>query len=490
MIEPGTILSGKYKILEKIGMGGMGAVFKAQDLDFDVERSVAIKVLPAHLAADEKLVKRFREEINILARLEHPNIVPIYTIGEEGEIVYYVMKYLRGDTLKGRIRHRGTLSPEQVTVIMIQISRAVDYIHRAGAIHRDIKSVNIMLDEQDNATLMDFGIAKIAGGANLTADGEVLGTAPYMAPEQWEGLNDPRSDIYALGILMYEMLAGAPPFAGDSISEIMVAHLRKPPTPLRSVRPQVPEALAQVVHCCLAKNPDDRYATAADLCAALEFTDRTIHTESFSTLNHGDREESTLVMDAEELKTAAESTGAAKKASMTATGKPENPTVDSFLASLGKTPVTETAGAEQGGTVAETATLPPRGIKYRRLALIIGIALIASLLIALATSFILGKSTSKYLSAWGDAYFEAGMYRKPLLFNATTFYGLAVRYDQDNKYSWDRLDLIAQVLAQQAVQAFTDKRYQDAVKQMKWALQIDNRPEWRAQLAQYEAAQP
>jgi len=484
MIEPGAILSGKYKVLEKIGMGGMGAVFKAQDLDFDVERSVAIKILPSHLAADEKLVKRFREEINILARLEHPNIVPIYTIGEEGEIVYYVMKYLRGETLKGRIRHSGTLSPEQVTVIMIQISRAVDYIHRAGAIHRDIKSVNIMLDEQDNATLMDFGIAKIAGGANLTADGEVLGTAPYMAPEQWEGLNDPRSDIYALGILMYEMLAGSPPFAGDSISEIMVAHLRKPPTPLRNVRPQVPEALAQVVHCCLAKNPNDRYATAADLCAALEFTDRTIHTTSQAALSREAREESTLRLDAEELRTQAGT--ATHQPPQTVSGDPGNPTDDSFLASLGKTSAAPIAEEEK---ISPTETVPRRR-KWPRLVLIAGLAVVAALFIALAASFIVSQSTSRYLTAWGDAYFDAEMYRQPMLFNATSFYGMAVRYDKNNHYAWERLDLIAQALAQQAETAYADKNYRDAVRHMKWALQIDQRGEWQARLEQFKAAQP
>ncbi|NLH50829.1 MAG: serine/threonine protein kinase [Myxococcales bacterium] len=276
MFEAGTILAGKYQIVEKIGMGGMGAVYRAREIDFDVDRSVAIKVLPPHLVSDEKLVKRFHEEIKILARMDHPNIVPVYFVGQEQDYLFYVMKYLRGETLKARIRRTDSLPPDLVADIMIQIGRAVDYIHKNGAIHRDIKSVNIMLDEQDNATLMDFGIAKIAGGANLTADGEVLGTAPYMAPEQWEGRNDRRSDIYALGILMYEMLTGSPPFAGQSLSEIMAAHLRQMPLPLRTIRPNIPEELAAVVHRCLAKAPEDRFATAADLVAALTFVDRTM----------------------------------------------------------------------------------------------------------------------------------------------------------------------------------------------------------------------
>ncbi len=276
MLQPGELLSGKYKILEKIGMGGMGAVYKAEEITFGLGRTVAIKVLPIHLAADEKLVQRFQEEMKILAHLDHPNIVPIHAVDQFGETIYYVMKYLPGETMKARVRHNGTLAPELVVTIMLQLARAVAHIHKAGAIHRDIKSVNIMIDDDDNAPLMDFGIAKIAGGANLTCDGEVLGTAPYMAPEQWEGVNDPRSDIYALGILMYEMLAGSPPFVGSSLSEIMVAHLRRQPAPLRNIRPQVPEQLAEVVHRCLAKDPDDRFATAADLVAALDFGARSL----------------------------------------------------------------------------------------------------------------------------------------------------------------------------------------------------------------------
>ena len=280
MFEPGDILSDKYKIVEKIGMGGMGAVYKAEEITFGLGRTVAIKVLPTHLASDEKLVQRFVEEMKILAHLDHPHIVPIHAVDESNGTIYYVMKYLAGVTMKACIRRRGSLTPPHVIHVMRQIARAVSHIHKAGAIHRDIKSVNIMVDDEDNATLMDFGIAKIAGGANLTTDGEVLGTAPYMAPEQWEGRNDLRSDIYALGVLMNEMLTGAPPFHGDSLSEIMAAHLRQPPVPLRTIRPLIPEPLAEIVHRCLAKDPEARFQTANDLVAALDYAERALDSET------------------------------------------------------------------------------------------------------------------------------------------------------------------------------------------------------------------
>jgi serine/threonine-protein kinase len=453
LFEPGAVISGKYEILEKIGMGGMGAVYRAREVDFDVDRSVAIKVLPPHLMSDDKLVQRFRAEIKILAKMDHPNIVPVYSVGQEGDCLYYVMKHLRGETLRHRIRRVGSLAPAQVVQIITQITRAVDYIHRAGAVHRDLKSVNIMLDDQDNATVMDFGIAKVAGSANLTAAGEVLGTAPYMAPEQWEGKNDPRSDIYALGILMYEMLAGSPPFGGQSLAEIMAAHLHQLPMPLRTIRPQVPESVAEVVARCLAKDPAERYSTASDLLAALEYVERSLHFNGAPAAD--DVAHQTLVIDP------------AKAPKLGDVGADDFPQPPSPAApALVEPAIPKTLFAE---------VIKPKRFTAKWIVLL---AVAGAVLLTILISVIAHGATSTMFVNVGDSLFTAQWYVSPPILNARRAYEIALAFDGGNDDARKSLHWMAVHLARVAEGFAAQGRMGDAAEYMGWAIKIEPNPNW------------
>lgn len=269
-IEPGMVFADRYQVIDHLGAGGMGAVYLAREIDPQAENNVAIKVLAPHLVNNKKLIMRFMEEIRIAGQLDHPHIVPIYREGQAGDTLFYVMKFVSGQTLKHRIAETGSLDASSVVRLMLQACRAVDYLHGKGMIHRDIKPVNLMVGDDDHVTLMDFGISKMLGGESLTESGEVLGTAPYIAPEQWSGKRDPRSDVYSLGIVMYEALTGHVPFQYDTLPELMMAHLREQPRSLREINPNVPEDLAQIVHRCLEKAVEDRFASCGELIDALQ----------------------------------------------------------------------------------------------------------------------------------------------------------------------------------------------------------------------------
>lgn len=277
LMKSGTILSNKYKIVRLIGKGGMGCVYEATEVDFDVDRSVAIKILTPSFIQNEKTMQRFEYEIKIAARLDHPNIVPIYNIGREGEMLYFVMKYMSGSTLQQVIRAQGVLVEKEARKIAIRVSDALNYMHEQGCIHRDIKTNNIMMDASGHPILMDFGISKMSGGELLTTEGEILGTATYMAPEQWNGQIDNRSDIYSFGCVMYEMLAGQPPYVCNNIPELMRMHLDVPPPPLDQFRSDLPDSIKESVYRCLEKNPSSRFSTMGELKDYLEetFVDRT-----------------------------------------------------------------------------------------------------------------------------------------------------------------------------------------------------------------------
>ncbi len=466
MFEPGVILSGKYEIIEQIGMGGMGAVYRARETDFDFDRSVAIKVLPPHLMTDEKLVQRFHEEIKILAKLEHPNIVPVYAIGKENGCLFYVMKFLSGETLKARLRRTGALASATVARVGTQLARAIDHIHRAGAIHRDIKSVNVMLDDQDNATLMDFGIAKIAGGANLTAAGEVLGTAPYMAPEQWEGKSDPRSDFYALGVMMYEALAGSPPFSGSSLSDIMAAHLRQQPPPLRTVRPQTSEPLAEVVHRCLAKDPADRYATAADLVAALEFVERSAPPAAPGRTAPAHVSVSVPALDSTTGSLPSSAAIAATEESSTEAPAPAPPAP---------------SASDASPAAALTTVGPVAPAEKRRTGFLFGlVGGAAALLVFLglvAGGILGGETLSEFFTGWGNHFYATQNYGSPPLFNAVTCYELALFYDPRNPAALKARRSAAENLAAMGESyARTDAVL--AAKYLQWALELEPDPNW------------
>lgn len=269
-LEPGTVLAGKYEILDIIGRGGMGCVYQAREVDFNVDRTVAIKVLPMDMIQEERIARRFEEEIKIAARMDHPNIVPIYTIGREGPVLFFVMKFMHGRTLKQMVRASGWLSERDMREIGRQICGAIQYLHKNGIIHRDIKSNNIMVEDNGHAMLMDFGIAKAHGGSQLTTSGEILGTAPYMSPEQWDGQIDHRSDVYSWGVVLYEMATGELPFRSESTTELMKMVLQKPAPSPRAKRPDLSDDLCDLISRCLEKSADRRFQTMGDLRDAIE----------------------------------------------------------------------------------------------------------------------------------------------------------------------------------------------------------------------------
>jgi len=258
---------GQYTILEKIGQGGMGLVFKA--FDTALERTVALKVLICSALDDPKQAERFMREARSLARLSHPNLLPVYNVGREGDCHYFAMELLEGETLSFALRRRGRMPPEELLRHLGQILSALHYIHLQGILHRDVKSGNIMLCPR-RAVLMDFGLAKDESLAGLTTIGAVLGTPDYMPPETAQGLaSGPPTDIYSLGVVMYEALAGTLPFSGRSAFAIIRQHMEVPPPPLAEALPEINPELARIVHQCLAKQPAERFPHCPALAAAL-----------------------------------------------------------------------------------------------------------------------------------------------------------------------------------------------------------------------------
>ena len=258
----------EYDIIEELGRGGMAIVFRASERQ--LEREVAIKVLPFSLAFDKEFVERFQREARTSAKLEHPNIIPIYRVGKSGRVIYFVMKFLRGKPLSAQLAARGALPPADIRRILGEVGRALAYAHRSGIVHRDIKPDNIMFDEHGQAMVTDFGIAKAASGGKLTGTGMAIGTPHYMSPEQARAQNlDGRSDLYSLGVVAYQCLTGMVPFDGEDSFSIGYKHIMEaiPVPPLET--PEQRE-LFDVVRCLMAKKPDDRFQDADALVAALE----------------------------------------------------------------------------------------------------------------------------------------------------------------------------------------------------------------------------
>jgi eukaryotic-like serine/threonine-protein kinase len=281
-LAPGLRL-GPYEVAALLGEGGMGEVYKAKDTRLD--RTVAVKVLPEHVAADPELKHQFEREAKTLAALSHPHICPVFDAGNQDGIDFLVMEYLEGETLEQRLK-KGGLPLDQALQIGIQIANALAAAHRAGIVHRDLKPGNIMLT-RSAAKLLDFGLAKtgapaVAGSLsvlpttppNLTAQGAILGTFQYMAPEQLEGQDaDERTDIFAFGAVLYEMVTGKRAFEGKSQASLIAAILERDPPPVSTLQSLVPPALDRIVAKCLAKDPDARWQSARDLCDELEWVE-------------------------------------------------------------------------------------------------------------------------------------------------------------------------------------------------------------------------
>jgi eukaryotic-like serine/threonine-protein kinase len=268
MVEPGTIVDERYRIVARLGSGGMADVYLAEDSLLG--RRVALKLLHHRFAEDQEFVERFRREASSAAGLSHPNVVAVFDRGEWNGTYYIAMEYLPGRSLKAVVREHGALSPNDAIDIVIQILLATRFAHKRGIIHRDIKPHNVILDEEGRAKVTDFGIAR-AGASDMTMTGSILGTAQYLSPEQAQGhAVSETSDLYAVGVVLYELLTGAVPFEGDSAVSIALKQVSVEPVPPSRINPEVSPPLDAVVMRSLAKEPTARFATADDFIAALQ----------------------------------------------------------------------------------------------------------------------------------------------------------------------------------------------------------------------------
>ena len=255
---------GNHRILKELGKGGMGVVYKAHQLSLG--RAVAMKVLPRHLTNDASFIKRFHNEARAIAKLNHPNIVQIYDIGHEDDIHYYTMEFIEGPTLDDVIYKEGFLSPERTLAILGQASKALRYAHSQGIVHRDIKPSNIMIAKLGRIKLTDFGLALQQRTTRLTVEGGIVGTPEYMSPEQASGRTaTAQSDIYSLGVVAYELLTGKVPFEGDSPLIILNKIQSTEPHWPRSIDPNIPADLENIVRKMMARSPSDRYASCQEI---------------------------------------------------------------------------------------------------------------------------------------------------------------------------------------------------------------------------------
>ena len=267
-LQPGQML-GSYRIINQIGQGGMAAVYKAYQPSMD--RHVAIKVLPSQLAESKEFVTRFQQEARIIARLEHPHILPVFDYGESDGVAYFVMRYLEAGTLKDRMIAKRPLPLNEIDRIFTQLTDALSYAHGHGVVHRDLKPANALVDSQGNLFLTDFGIAKLLESASprLTQTDAIMGTPAYISPEQAQARAvDQRSDIYSLGIILYEMVTGRVPFEAETPLAIILKHVSDPLPPPSLIKKDISPMLEQLILKALAKDPEDRFETAAEFLAA------------------------------------------------------------------------------------------------------------------------------------------------------------------------------------------------------------------------------
>jgi serine/threonine-protein kinase len=265
-VAPGVVVDARYRLLSRLGTGGMAEVWAAEDTELG--RQIALKLLHSRLAADQDFVERFRREASSAAGLQHPNVVSVFDRGESQGNYYIAMEYLRGPSLKDLVR-RGPLEPRYAVELVLQVLRAARFAHRHGVVHRDLKPHNVMLDDEGRVKVTDFGIAR-AGASDMTETGSIMGTAQYLSPEQAQGhAVTASSDLYSIGVMLFELLTGRVPFDGESPVTIALRHVSEPPPAPSQLNPAVPPALDAVVLRALAKDPRDRFADADEFIAAL-----------------------------------------------------------------------------------------------------------------------------------------------------------------------------------------------------------------------------
>ncbi len=267
MVKPGMFISERYEIIEKVGSGGMADVYRAKC--HRLNRYVGIKILKPEFSADKNLVAKFRAEAQSAAGLSHPNIVSVYDVGDDGDLHYIVMELVEGITLKKFIEKKGKLEIKEAIGIAIQISQGLEAAHDNHIVHRDIKPQNIIISREGKVKVADFGIAKAATTNTVTQN--AVGSVHYLSPEQARGgYSDEKSDIYSLGVTMYEMLCGKVPFAGDNTVSVALSHIQYEPVPVKEVNPAVPHSVDMIVQKCMQKRPENRYLSASELIVDLK----------------------------------------------------------------------------------------------------------------------------------------------------------------------------------------------------------------------------
>ncbi|MBN1223106.1 MAG: protein kinase, partial [Candidatus Aminicenantes bacterium] len=264
----GSLFAGRYEVIEEIGRGGMGAVFRV--VDKKINEEVALKVLKPEISSDGQTIERFKNELKLARKITHKNVCRMYDLNEAEGVPYITMEFVAGEDLKSLIGRAGRLSIEKAVSIARQICEGLIEAHNLGVVHRDLKPQNIMIDRKGNARIMDFGIARTIGASELTEAGAVIGTPHYISPEQVEGkAPDQRTDIYALGVILYEMVTGQLPFQAESALSLALKHLQESPRSPRELNPTVPESLSRLIIKCLEKDREQRYQSAGDLLSAL-----------------------------------------------------------------------------------------------------------------------------------------------------------------------------------------------------------------------------
>jgi serine/threonine-protein kinase len=265
----GEVIGGRYELLELVGKGGMSSVFRARDRLLD--RTVAIKVLHPHLTADEEYVERFRREARSVAQVSHPNIVTVIDRGEDAGRQYIVFEYVDGENLKQLLERTGALPVRDALLLALQMARALSFAHQRGLVHRDVKPQNVLLNADGQAKMTDFGIARSIDVQGVTITGTVLGTSEYIAPEQARGQQvDSQTDVYSLGVVLYELLTGGVPYEGETFVTVALKHVNEPTPSVLERRPDVPVRVSNAVERAMAKSPDERYGSMAELCDELE----------------------------------------------------------------------------------------------------------------------------------------------------------------------------------------------------------------------------